>query len=150
MEDQDRDFIAHMRDRLLSKQESTNLHDKKVLGDRDILGRGLNYFWNDFRKVTGELCERLCREFGLSLSCRWNGSELNITTPNKRSRLHAEVCGGLPYEIVLSGRDGFQYRAVVQIRLEDSQLDWIAVLDESPTSARQVASRALEAFILSA
>ena len=91
MEDQDRDFISHMRDCLRSRQQGDILHDRKVLGDRDILGKGLNHFWNDFRKAMGELCERLCREFGLSISCRWNGNELNVTTPNKHCRLNAEV-----------------------------------------------------------
>ena len=150
MEDQDRDFISHMRDCLRSRQQGDILHDRKVLGDRDILGKGLNHFWNDFRKAMGELCERLCREFGLSISCRWNGNELNVTTPNKHCRLNAEVGSAPPYEVVITGRDGFRYQAVVRIRLEDSQLDWIAVSDDAPTSARKVASQALEAFILAA
>lgn len=147
-EDQDRDFVAHMRDCLRLRQESELLHVKKILGDRDILGKGLDHFWNDFRKVMGDLCERLSREFGLSLSCRWNGKELNVTTPNKRQRLNAEVGDGPPYEIVISGRDGLQYHAVVQIKLEDSQLDWLATTNESPVSARQTASTAVKALIL--
>lgn len=148
MEDQDRDFIAHLRDRLISRQESATLHERKILGDRDILGKGLTHFWNDYRKAMGELCERVCREFDRSLSCRWNGNELNVTAPNKRCRLNAEVGSAPPYEVVIAGRDGFHYQAVVRIRLEDSQLDWIAVLDETPTSARRAASQALEAFLL--
>ena len=146
-EDQDRDFISHVRGRLEAERSHEMLCIKKIVGDRDILGKGLEHFWNDFRKATGELCERLSREFGLSLSCRWNGKELNVTSPKKHGCLSATRGDAPPYEVVLLGHDGFRYSATIRIRLDDSQLGWLVVLDDSPTSARKVASHALEAFV---
>jgi hypothetical protein len=149
MEDLDRDFVAHIKGRLQFKQESETLKAKKALSDRDILGKGLDRFWNDFRKAMGELCERLSRELGISLWCTWNGEELNVTRPNSRSILRAAVGAAPPYEIRISGIDGFYYEATVRIVLEDSQLDWLAETDGGPTPARQVAAKALEEFLLS-
>jgi hypothetical protein len=147
VEDLDRDFVAHIRDRLQLREESAALRAKKALSDRDILGKGLNRFWNDFRKVMGELCERLSREFGISLSCRWNGEELNVTRPNSRSVLNAKVGTGPPYEITISVVDGLHYEALVRIVLEDSHTDWVAQIDGSPTSPRKIAGKSLEEFL---
>lgn len=149
-EDFDRDFVVHIRERLHNKQEQATLRAKKALSDRDILGKGLNHFWNEFRKVMGEVCERMTREFGISLSCKWNGEELNVTRSNSRSILNARVGAAPPYEIRITGIDGLHYEATVHIVLEDSQTDWLAEMDGGPISARKVAWQSVEALVFSA
>jgi len=147
MEDQDRDLIGHIKGRLQHKQGRL-LRDRKVLSDRDVLGKGVNSFWNEFRKAMGEICERLSRELGISLSCKWNGEELNVTRPNTRYVLNAKLGNSPPYEIVISGIGGLRYAATVRIVLDDSQLDWLAMVDENPAYARQVAGKAIEELVL--
>ena len=68
MEDQDRDLIADIKMCIQQKQAGQSFRDKKVVGDRDILGKGLERFWRDFRKAAGDLCERLSAETGIALS----------------------------------------------------------------------------------
>ncbi len=148
MEDQDRDLIADIKMCLQQKQEGQSFRDKKVLSDRDILGKGLERFWRDFRKAAGELCERLSAETGIALSCRWNGETLNLTRSKSQYGISVTLGDAPPYKIFISGINGLHYTSEVRIILEDSQLDWLAESSGSPISARQAAGNALKALVL--
>lgn len=144
MEDQDRDFIERIKSRLQLKREGTLLREKKALSDRDILEKGANTFWSEFRKAIAELCDRVSRETGVTLSCRWNGEELNVNRPNTRHALTARLGSCPPYQIAIVGA----YAATVSIVLEDSQVDWLAVIEGSPAHARKIAAAAIESLVL--
>jgi hypothetical protein len=148
MEDQGRDFISHMKGALRQKQQNMELRAKKALADRDILGKALERFWNELRKVMGEICEQLSREVDISLSCKWNGEALSVTRSKSRAILNAKIGSAPPYEVIFWGENGLSYAATVRIILDDSQIDSMPVIDDAPTSARQVAQKAIEALVL--
>ncbi len=148
MEDQHRDVIEHIKGRLRAKQADKSLHDQKVLSDRDVLGKGLDIFWTAFRKAIGELCEQVGRETGIALVCRFNGDELNVSRPNSPYAFNAQLGKAPPYEVVISGRNSFRHNATVRIILDETQLDTIVTMEETFTSASQVAGKAITELVL--